>query len=76
MSKPHAEIRAWIRDHGPVKRFAVVDDMDLGFEGMPFVQTDSEVGLTSGDALRLRSLLLGSLAERLRAARARRDAGE
>lgn len=40
-----------------LEQWAVVDDLDLGFGGMPFVQTDGKVGLTSADADKLIELL-------------------
>lgn len=52
-------IRAWLAEHPHVTRYAVVDDMQLGFEGMPVVRTDGARGLTDSDADRLIELLRG-----------------
>ncbi len=53
------QIADWLRESGSVSAYAVVDDLDLGITaaGHPFVQTDSKVGLTAGDARRLREML-------------------
>lgn len=53
------QITKWLIDNGWVKRYAVVDDLDLGISdsGHPFVQTDGKLGLTDGDASNLIRLL-------------------
>lgn len=52
-------IKAWLAERPEVTRWAVVDDMALGFEGMPFVRTDGRVGLTVADADALTRMLRG-----------------
>lgn len=53
------QIKAWIDAYAPDDgfRYAVVDDMQLGFEGMPIVRTDGKRGLTDEDADQLIALL-------------------
>jgi hypothetical protein len=53
------QVRAWLEAYGrgDGERWAVVDDLALGFEGMPFVHTNGLVGLTDADAERLIELL-------------------
>jgi hypothetical protein len=53
------QIKAWLAEHPEVTRYAVVDDMALGFEGMPVVRTDGARGLTDADADALIALLRG-----------------
>lgn len=53
------QVLAWRAEHEHTGRWAVVDDMDLGFLGMPFVQTDKTKGLTDEDADRLIKFLKG-----------------
>jgi hypothetical protein len=48
---------AWLAKHGPFERYAVVDDMQAGFEGMPIVRTNGQIGLTDEDADKLIELL-------------------
>ncbi len=50
------EVFEYVKNY-KVKRYAIVDDLDLGFGGMPFVQTDGKVGMTAGDADKLIELL-------------------
>ena len=50
-------IKAWLAERPEVTRWAVVDDMALGFDGMPFVRTKGGVGLATEDALALVELL-------------------
>ena len=52
------QVQAWLAEHPDVTRYAVVDDMALGFAGMPFVRTDGTKGLTDEDAERLIGLLM------------------
>ena len=54
------EIAEWVRANG-VRRYAVVDDLDLGIReaGHPFVQTEGKVGLTDEAAALLIELLRG-----------------
>lgn len=53
------QIQAWLAAHPEVTRFAVVDDMREGFEGLPIVRTDGRCGLTDADAEALIALLRG-----------------
>lgn len=54
-------IREWLAEHPEVTRYAVVDDMQLGFAGMPIVRTDGARGLTDADAEALVALLKAAL---------------
>lgn len=58
------QIKAWLAEHPEVTRYAVVDDMQLGFEGMPIVRTNGAEGLTDNDADKLIELLGGELFRR------------
>lgn len=49
-------IQKWVDEH-PVEAFAVVDDGKVGFEGLPIVSTDGQVGITEADADRLIEIL-------------------
>lgn len=51
------QVQAWLATHPEVDRFAVVDDNDLGFSGLPFFKTDGRTGLTEAIADRLIELL-------------------
>jgi len=53
------QISDWLGHRGPVGRYAVVDDQDLGITaaGHPFVQTQGHIGITNNDAARLIELL-------------------
>jgi hypothetical protein len=59
------ECRSWLRNRRPEGgcRFVAIDDLDLGFAewGIPLVQTDGRVGLTSQDADRAIAILKGEL---------------
>lgn len=54
-----SQIRDWLAAHPQYRRYAAVDDLDLGITaaGVPLVKTDGAVGLTDADALALRALL-------------------
>lgn len=52
------QIKAWLAEHQAVTQWAVVDDMALGFDGMPIVRTDGARGLQDADADRLIEMLL------------------
>lgn len=39
------QVKAWLAEHPEVTCYAVVDDLDVGFDGLNFVQTDGN-GLT------------------------------
>jgi hypothetical protein len=47
------EIVQWLDTHPDVTRFAVLDDTNDGFDGLPFFQTDVTTGLTQAVADRL-----------------------
>ncbi len=50
---------AWQPKNGDDRPFVIIDDLDLGFtdRSLPFVQTDSSIGLTAIDADRAITLL-------------------
>lgn len=50
------QVFEYVKKH-KVGVYAIVDDLDLGFGGMPFVQTDGKVGMTASDADKLIELL-------------------
>lgn len=55
-----AQITRWIKDSSePVEAYVVIDDLDLGIsqEGHPFIQTQSEEGLTVSQMVRAVELL-------------------
>jgi hypothetical protein len=58
-----AQVRRWRAANGHVGPYVVIDDLDLGFtaSGMPFIRTESKVGLTSEDARRAVNILRGEL---------------
>lgn len=39
-------IKSWLAEHPGIKKYVVVDDLDLDFSGLPFVKTDGKIGLT------------------------------
>jgi len=49
-------IQQWLSKN-KVDQYAIVDDMQLGFDGMPFVKTDEKTGLTEKDADQLIRIL-------------------
>jgi hypothetical protein len=55
------QIRHWLNENGGIRRYVVLDDMDLGIseQGHPFVQTDGSRGLTAEDADKTIAILLG-----------------
>jgi hypothetical protein len=55
------QINYWLREHGPVSRYVVLDDGDFGIReaGHPFVQTDGTKGLTVHKASVAIRMLLG-----------------
>lgn len=52
-------IRNWLNENGHDGAWAVVDDLDVGGEGMPLVLTDGTAGMTEHDAEALIAMLLG-----------------
>lgn len=52
-------IRQWLDEELYEGPWAVVDDLDVGGEGLPFVKTDGSRGLTDQDADALIALLRG-----------------
>jgi hypothetical protein len=58
------QIRKWLRDRSRVTSFVVIDDVDddIVREGLPFVRTDGNVGLTEADAERVIAILTGKAA--------------
>lgn len=57
MNERGEQIRAWLAAHPEVTSYAVVDDMQLGFDGMPVVRTDGQRGLEDAHADALITLL-------------------
>lgn len=56
-------IQAWVTANR-VERFAVVDDMQGGFTGLPMVRTDGKAGLSEADTDALIALLGPNMARR------------
>jgi hypothetical protein len=53
------EIRAWLRKHRPVTRFAVIDDDDDELDELPLFQPHPDEGLTASLANEIVSYLAG-----------------
>lgn len=53
------QITDWLAENGPVERYAVLDDLDLGIRdaGHPLVQTNGKIGLQLADAEALIKIL-------------------
>jgi HAD domain in Swiss Army Knife RNA repair proteins len=66
------EIRAWLRKHSAVSRYAVLDDEDDELDGLPLFQPSAATGLTEEMADGLRNYLMGSTEQDMRSSRLRR----
>jgi hypothetical protein len=51
-------VQKWVNTYKP-DTWVVIDDLNLGFDGMPFVQTKEDVGLTRADVDKILELLNG-----------------
>ncbi len=58
-----AEIEDWLSRHPEITRYAVLDDLDLGFSGAVHVRTDETVGLTYDELRRVLNILRYRLKE-------------
>lgn len=44
------QILEWLSSYPEVTHYAILDDIDFNFSGLPFVKTASEIGLTAVEA--------------------------